>query len=176
MPDNLHFMLMKCFHHSNKAIVKRNTALSLLPGQGKILECLIEEDGLSPKELGIRCVIDKSTITSLLGKMEKQGFIKRTDDPEDKRAVNIWLTEAGRVLGDKTIQNGQYPCTFVEDAKSMKKDLVKLIKKSSVDILYLGLGASALCFVTWNFAVNLIGLFLSEYKPERNRTKNGFTK
>lgn len=89
MPDNLHFMLMKCFHHSNKAIVKRNTALSLVPGQGKILECLIEEDGLSPKELGIRCVIDKSTITSLLGKMEKQGFIKRTDDPEDKRAVNI---------------------------------------------------------------------------------------
>ena len=72
--------------------------------------------------------------------------------------------------------NGQYPCTFVEDAKSMKKDLVKLIKKSSVDILYLGLGASALCFVTWNFAVNLIGLFLSEYKPERNRTENGFTK
>lgn len=39
----------------------------------------------------------------------------------------------------------------------MKKDLVKLIKKSSVDILYLGLGASALCFVTWNFAVKELG-------------------
>ena len=24
--------------------------------------------------------------------------------------------------------------------------------------------------------LTLIGLFLSEYKPERNRTKNGFTK
>ena len=85
------------------------------------------------------------------------------------------------------------------------------------NILYLGLGASALCFVTWNFAVKelgavktsvyiymvpvitvvtsviilhekltliagigtvltLIGLFLSEYKPERNMIKNGFTK
>lgn len=84
------------------------------------------------------------------------------------------------------------------------------------NILYLGLGASALCFVTWNFAVKelgavktsvyiymvpvitvatsvlilheklallagigtvltLIGLFLSEYKPERNGIKNGFT-
>ena len=94
---------------------------------------------------------------------------------------------------------------------------MKLIKKSSVDILYLGLGASALCVVTWTFAghelgavktsvdiylvpvitvitsvlilhekltllagigtvLTLIGLFLSEYKPERNRTKNGFTK
>lgn len=84
------------------------------------------------------------------------------------------------------------------------------------NILYLGLGASALCFVTWNFAVKtlgavktsvyiymvpvitvvtsvlilqeqltvlagigtiltLIGLFLSEYKPERKGAKNGFT-
>lgn len=107
MPDNLHFMLMKCFHHSNKAIVKENTALSLLPGQGKILECLMEEDGLSPKELGIRCVIDKSTITSLLGKMEKQGFIKRTNHPTDKRAVYIWLTDTGKILGEKVIKNGQ---------------------------------------------------------------------
>lgn len=83
------------------------------------------------------------------------------------------------------------------------------------NILYLGLGASALCFVTWNFAVKelgavktsvyiymvpvitvvtsvlilheqltvlagmgtiltLIGLFLSEYKPERKK-KHGLT-
>lgn len=90
-------------------------------------------------------------------------------------------------------------------------------RAKQLDILYLGVGASALCFVTWNFAVKelgaiktsvyiymvpvitvitsvlilhekltllvrigtvlaLIGLFLSEYKPERNRTKNGFTK
>lgn len=107
MPDNLHFMLMKCFHHSNKAIVKRNAALSLLPGQGKIVECLMEKDGLSPKELGARCVIDKSTITSLLSKMEKKGFIRRTDSPTDKRAVHIWLTDTGRTLGQKVIQNGR---------------------------------------------------------------------
>ena len=52
---------------------------------------------------------------------------------------------------------GCFRLKSAEDAKSMKKDLVKLIKKSSVDILYLGLGASALCFVTWNFAVQVLG-------------------
>lgn len=67
----------------------------------------MEEDGLSPKELGIRCVIDKSTITSLLGKMEKQGFIKRTNHPTDKRAVYIWLTDTGKILGVKVIKNSQ---------------------------------------------------------------------
>lgn len=52
--------------------------------------------------LALRCVIDKSTITSLLGKMEKQGFIKRTNNPTDKRAVYIWLTDTGKMLGEKS--------------------------------------------------------------------------
>lgn len=130
MPDNLHFMLMKCFHHSNRAIVKENTALSLLPGQGKILECLMEEDGLSPKELGIRCVIDKSTITSLLGKMGKQGFIKRTNHPTDKRASYIWLTDTGRMLGQKVIKNGQdIDNEALKNLSSMQKKELKYILK-----------------------------------------------
>lgn len=130
MPDNLHFMLMKCFHHSNKAIVKKNTALSLLPGQGKILECLMEEEGLSPKELGVRCVIDKSTITSLINKMEKQGFIKRTNDKTDKRAINIWLTDTGRMLGKKVIKNGQDIDNAVLKNLSpeQRKDLENILK------------------------------------------------
>lgn len=130
MPDNLHFMLMKCFHHSNKAIVKKNTALSLLPGQGKILECLMEEEGVSPKELGVRCVIDKSTITSLINKMEKQGFIKRTNDKTDKRAINIWLTDTGRMLGKKVIKNGQDIDNAVLKNLSpeQRKDLENILK------------------------------------------------
>lgn len=130
MPDNLHFMLMKCFHHSNKAIVKKNTALSLLPGQGKILECLMEEEGLSPKELGVRCVIDKSTITSLINKMEKQGFIKRTNDKTDKRAINIWLTDTGRMLGKKVLKNGQDIDNAVLKNLSpeQRKDLENILK------------------------------------------------
>lgn len=130
MPDNLHFMLMKCFHHSNKAIVKKNTALSLLPGQGKMLECLMEEEGVSPKELGVRCVIDKSTITSLINKMEKQGFIKRTNDKTDKRAINIWLTDTGRMLGKKVIKNGQDIDNAVLKNLSpeQRKDLENILK------------------------------------------------
>ncbi len=35
MPDNLHFMLMKCFHHSNKAIVKKILHYHFCRGKGK---------------------------------------------------------------------------------------------------------------------------------------------
>lgn len=135
MPDNLHFLLMKCFHHSNKAIVQKNAALSLLPGQGKILECLAEEDGLLPKELGRRCVIDKSTITSLLSKMEQKGLIKRTQDSMDKRAVNIWLTDVGRAYSKKAIKNGQDVDRAILDVLSRHqreelKDILKTIDEA----------------------------------------------
>lgn len=70
--------------------------IDLLPGQPKVLECLREQDGLSPREIGTLCCIDKSTMTSLLAKMERQNLIFRSDNPKDRRAIHIWLTPLGR--------------------------------------------------------------------------------
>lgn len=95
MLDDLHFLIMRCFNNSNRAVIQRTSRISLLPGQSKILECLMEHNGISPKEIGGLCVVDKSTITSLLNKMEHQGLIFRKNDPNDKRAIQIWLTEKG---------------------------------------------------------------------------------
>lgn len=101
MIEDLHFLLMRCFNYSNHAIVQRTATISLLPGQSKILECLLEHEGNSPKEIGAMCAIDKSTMTSLIGKMEKQGLVLRKAHPDDKRSVTIWLTEKGRVKANE---------------------------------------------------------------------------
>ena len=58
-----------------------------------------KQDGRTPKELGNRCALDKSTITSLLGKMEQQGLIRREVQPMDKRSVRIYLTQEGLEKG-----------------------------------------------------------------------------
>lgn len=107
MPDNLHFLLMRSFHSCNKAIVKRNAGLSLLPGQGKVLECLLECDGLSPKEIARRCAIDKSTITGLLKKLEERQLIYRIGNSEDRRGVQILLTEEGREYAEQAFRIGE---------------------------------------------------------------------
>ena len=47
------------------------------------------------------------------------------------------------------------PFLYVFD---FKLDLQKVIKpKYALNLIYLGLGASALCFVTWNYAVGVLG-------------------
>ena len=93
--SELHFLLLRCFHNSNKQIVRQTASLNLLSGQPKILECLWEQNGQSPKEIGLRCILDKSTITSLLNKMEEQGLIFRKAQTDDRRSVKIFLTEEG---------------------------------------------------------------------------------
>ncbi len=68
----IHFLLLKCFHYSHKLMTQKTSNIGLYPGQPKILECLYEKDGQTPKEIGQTCVLDKSTMTSLIQKMETQ--------------------------------------------------------------------------------------------------------
>ena len=97
----LHFLLLRGFHYSNKAISQKVLALGLYPGQPKILEYLLEHDGAIAKEIGEGCVIDKSTIANLLLRMERQNLLYKKEHPLDKRAFHIHLTEEGQALAVK---------------------------------------------------------------------------
>lgn len=98
LSNELHFLLMKCFYNNNRMIVKKIQGMDLLPGQPKILECLAEGDGITPKEIGRCCALDKSTVTGLLGKMEHQKLVFRRTLPSDKRSVKIYLTNQGKQM------------------------------------------------------------------------------
>ena len=58
-------------------------------------------DGISQRELGDRLVVDRSNVTGLLDRLEKIGWVRRTDDPADRRVYRVVLTPAGRALWGK---------------------------------------------------------------------------
>ncbi len=62
---------------------------------------LWERDDLSVKAIGERLGLDSGTLTPLLKRLEKLGFVARRRDPEDERSVRIGLTEEGRALKAK---------------------------------------------------------------------------
>lgn len=51
--------------------------------------------------LGEALDLESSTLTPLLKRLESQGLVARTRDPEDERRVIITLTDAGAALRDK---------------------------------------------------------------------------
>ncbi len=69
--------------------------------QSFILFCLQEENGLTLKEIGSRTLIDSSSMTVLVDKLEKDELVKRQLDSLDRRAIRVFITEAGMEMAEK---------------------------------------------------------------------------
>ncbi len=69
--------------------------------QSFILFCLQEENGLTLKEIGSRTLIDSSSMTVLVDKLEKDELVKRKLDSQDRRAIRVFITEAGMDMAEK---------------------------------------------------------------------------
>jgi len=63
------------------------------PAQGRILFVLWQKDGISIQELAKKTALGKSTLTSMLDRLEQAGFVKRVPSKEDRRTILIRLTE-----------------------------------------------------------------------------------
>lgn len=61
--------------------------------QGRILFVLWETDGIPISELARRTGLAKTTLTSMLDRMEQKELITRVYSPADRRTVKIRLTE-----------------------------------------------------------------------------------
>jgi DNA-binding MarR family transcriptional regulator len=70
----------------------------LSPTQGAALATLDRHGPLTPSELAARERIQRPTATRLIARLESQGLVARTRDPQDGRSTLIALTDAGRAL------------------------------------------------------------------------------
>ena len=61
--------------------------------QGRILFVLWEKDDIPISELSRKTGLAKTTLTSMLDRMEQRGLVERAYSPTDRRTVKIQLTE-----------------------------------------------------------------------------------
>jgi DNA-binding MarR family transcriptional regulator len=62
---------------------------------GLVLGLLRDHGSLSPSEIGERLIVTRATVTGLLDSLEKNGLVKRTPNPQDRRGLMIEITSAG---------------------------------------------------------------------------------
>jgi len=78
--------------------------LGLTYPQYLVLLVLWEEEGLSVKAIGQRLHHDSGTLTPVLKRLEKAGFVRRRRDAEDERQVRVELTDKGRDTRTKALE------------------------------------------------------------------------
>ena len=83
------------------------------------------------KTLGKTLLLDPSTLTPLLKKLEAKGYLTRTRSPEDERNLIVELTESGRSLQEKALeipaQIGKCMDLTEQEAATLYKIIIKVL-------------------------------------------------
>jgi DNA-binding MarR family transcriptional regulator len=79
----------------------REHGIELNSAQGRILFVLWKADSIPITELAQATMLSKSTLTSMLDRLEEAGHIRREPSPKDRRVTHITLTEKNRRLRDR---------------------------------------------------------------------------
>lgn len=102
--NQLCFPLYACAKEIIRIYRKPLEKIGLTYTQYIVMMVLWEFGDMSEKELGQKIYLDSGTLTPVLKKLEKAGFIKRRRAKEDERFVKIILTESGIELKEKALQ------------------------------------------------------------------------
>jgi DNA-binding MarR family transcriptional regulator len=64
--------------------------------QTGLLNRLLKTDGLVQAELGRRMAIEPATLTGIVQRLEREGWVRRSCDPGNRRLQRVWLTDKAR--------------------------------------------------------------------------------
>lgn len=111
--DSLSYMFFQVIKLQHCRMHQLLEDVGIYPGQHALLWFLNKEDGTNQKELADKLKIKPSTITVMLGRMEKAGLLERRQDSKDQRISRVYITEKGKhmyIIVEKTMKQLQEEC------------------------------------------------------------------
>jgi MarR family transcriptional regulator, organic hydroperoxide resistance regulator len=76
----------------------RERGIEINSAQGRVLFALWREDRIPITELARRTALGKSALTSMLDRLEAQGYVERVPDAKDRRTTRIARTDKDRAM------------------------------------------------------------------------------
>jgi DNA-binding MarR family transcriptional regulator len=95
---NLGFLLAKASQRWNELLQEAFAAAGfpeVRASYGSVLLPLFEEDGLRIGEVARRARLSKQTMTTMVRLAERDGLVERREDPDDRRATRVHLSQKG---------------------------------------------------------------------------------
>ena len=135
--DSLKLENQLCFpiYLCSKEIIRRYTPfldkLDLTYTQYIVMMYFWEKEKSNVKDISKTLLIDSGTLTPLLKKLEKKGYIKRVRSTIDERNLEVTITEKGMNLREEalSVPKNMKECIQLEekDAKTLYKIMYQLL-------------------------------------------------
>lgn len=125
---NLLALVSKIHEKGNRFIIeelKKNGAEGLVPSHGDILVCLYQNNKMTMKDIADTIHRTRPTVTVLVDKLEKTGYLKREISQEDNRYTYIVLTKKGQ----------DFKPVFEKISQNLNDMLYKNLSEQEADIL-----------------------------------------
>lgn len=127
----------------SKEIIRRYTPmlneLNLTYTQYIVMMYFWEKKSSNVKEIGKTLLLDSSTLTPLLKKLESKGYITRVRSLQDERNLDVKITDKGLKLRDKAIdvpmKMGKCINLSQEEAETLYKLTYKVIMNTQKEVI-----------------------------------------
>lgn len=103
--------------------ILKEYGIEINSAQGRIMFALWQVDGISINELAQKTQLKKSTLTSMLDRLETMGYVRRQRSKKDRRKILIKRTKK-----DKNLEN-----RYVELSQEITKLFYQGFSKSQID-------------------------------------------
>jgi MarR family 2-MHQ and catechol resistance regulon transcriptional repressor len=88
--------LTRCTNSLFTRLTERNTLGDITPSQFAVLEALFHLGSMTQGEISTKVLKSVSNMTTVIDNLERDGYVRRERDAEDRRVINVHLTEAGK--------------------------------------------------------------------------------
>jgi MarR family transcriptional regulator for hemolysin len=103
--NNIGFIVNKTAKAFVKALdLELHEKVGVTVGQWKVMVMLVNQDGLSQKEIAERLGLEGPTLIPIIDKMEKDELVVRKIDPYDRRNNRIYRTEKANELWNAMVK------------------------------------------------------------------------
>ena len=101
LSESLGYLLKRSMSMLSNALDQELTRYDLTHPQFSILMILIERNCSTAADIARETCGDTGAMTRMLDRLEAKGLVRRARSSEDRRVVNIELTDAGRLVAEK---------------------------------------------------------------------------
>lgn len=130
----INYLLTTAQHNIFQAFSNRLSPFDITPVQYGVLNCIWKENATSPKQIAELLMLENSTVSGVLERMEKKMLIERNISKEDRRYIQVELTERGKMLEKDVLNvveafNREVFSTISKDDEELLKELLKKLTR-----------------------------------------------
>jgi len=94
------YLMRRLMQTAERYTKELNKKFSVSAPQVACLLALLDDGPTSPSQIAKKIMVESSTVTGIIDRLEQKGLVKRTRVSQDRRVITVELTEAGQRLAE----------------------------------------------------------------------------